>query len=112
MNSKVNTLISLGVSLAVIAGGIWFLYNHHNIFPYGGGQWHMPHQMWSAGTTMVGIVILFWIMVAAAVALVVSGVAAAYHDLGQHSEEKDAEAPERLKQRYPSGENDSSRLSQ
>lgn len=96
MNGKVSTLFSLGISLAVIAGGIWFLSNHHNFFLYGGDQWHMPHRMWSGGVTMVGIVILFWIMAVAAVALVISGVAAAYHDSGRHREDKEAGMPEKL----------------
>ena len=55
---------------------------------------------------MIGIMIVFWILVIAAVVFMASGLAAAYFGLGRHGKEKDFDALEILRKRYASGEID------
>jgi uncharacterized membrane protein len=75
MNRESGTLLSLGVSMALIAAAIWFLYSHLGSFGYGEGRWrHMPHHIMFGGTTMGFITNLFWAVAIAAVVFVVSGV--------------------------------------
>ena len=73
MNRKASTLLSLGISIALIAGTIWFLFNHQNSFGYGNSTWIMPHHMTIGGGGMGIIMILFWVAVIAAIVMVVSG---------------------------------------
>ena len=106
MNTKTSTLISLGISVALIAAGIWFLYNHHNYFGYGDGDWIMPHHMMMGGGGMGIIMILFWVAVLTAVGLLVSGLISrrSSSDDTVRNESVDFSALEILKQRYASGE--------
>jgi len=106
MNRKVSTLLSLGISIALIAGAIWFLFNHQNSFGYGYGRWMMPHHMALGGGGMGIIMILFWVAVVAAIVLVVSGIATGRRSPGSRDNEKSSNALEILKSRYARGEID------
>lgn len=106
MNRKTSTLISLGISVALIAAGIWFLDNHYNYFGYGDGDWIMPHHMMMGGGGMGIIMILFWVVVLIAVGLLVSGLMTrrTSSDDTVRKGSVGASALEILKQRYASGE--------
>lgn len=72
------TLISIGVSAALIAAGIWFLYNQSGPYNHGyrGGHWYnMPHDMMAGGWGMGVVMILFWLIVLVALVLLVYGLA-------------------------------------
>jgi putative membrane protein len=106
MNRKTSRLISLEISVALIAAGIWFLYNHHNYFGYGDGDWIMPHHMMMGGGGMGIIMILFWGALLTAIILLVSGLITRrrYSDHNDSKPSADSDALEILKQRYASGE--------
>ena len=106
MNRKTNILTSLGVSVALIAAGIWFLYNHHRNFGYGDGNWIMPHNMMMGGGGMGIVMILFWVVALAAVVLLVSGLITGGHSSNSKDSNPTLGALEILKQRYASGEID------
>jgi putative membrane protein len=106
MNRITSTLISLGISVALIAAGIWFLSNHHSFFGYGGGRWIMPRHMSMGGGGMGFIMIIFWVALLVAVILLISGLLTGRRysnkDVGKPSAGPDA--LEILKQRYARGE--------
>ena len=107
MNRRVNTLLSVGISIALIAGTIWFLFNHQNSFGYGNVRWIMPHHMTTIGRGGIGIVmILFWVAVIAAIAMVVSGIVSGRRSTGGPDNGKPSDALEILKTRYARGEID------
>ena len=106
MNRKTSTLMSLGLSVALIAGTMWFLYNHHNNFGYGNGRWIMPHHMTTGGGGMGIIMILFWVALIAAIALVVSGVISGKNFSNSPGNRRHPDAMEILKHRYAKGEID------
>ena len=83
MNRKTSTLISLGISVVLIAVGIWFLYNYHNNFGYGTRHWVMPHHMMRGGG-MGMIMLLFWMVVLSAAALLISGLITGAPLFGRH----------------------------
>ncbi|BBO90297.1 SHOCT domain-containing protein [Desulfosarcina ovata] len=106
MNRKTSTLMSLGISVALIAGAIWFLYDQHRSFGYGG--WYMPHQTMMGGGHGGGymgiFMILFWVVVIAAIALVVSGAISGRSSSPSERPPVLPNALEVLKRRYASGE--------
>jgi len=106
MNRKKSTFISLGISVALIAGGILFLCNHHNYFGYSDGDWFMPHNMMMGGGGMSIIMILFWVAILTAVGLLISGLITRRSSSDNTVRNKSAtsNALEILKQRYASGE--------
>ena len=109
MNRKVSTLLSVGISIALIVGAIWFLFYHQNSFSYGNGHWIMPHHMTIGGGGMGLIMILFWVAVIAAIAIVISGIFSGrsdrpFRDRPSHPNQPDA--LEILKARYAKGEID------
>jgi len=106
MNRITSTLMSLGISVALIAAGIWFLYNHHTFMGYGGNAWGMPHHMMMGGRGMGMMMILFWVVLIAAVVLLVSGLITRHHDEDQSGGKPvtESDALNILKQRYASGE--------
>lgn len=107
MNRKASTLLSLGISMALIAGTIWFLFNHQNSFGYGHGSWIMPHHMTLGGGSMGIIMILFWVAVIVAIVLIVSGIVSSRRSIGGTDNAKSSEdALEILKSRYARGEID------
>lgn len=72
MDRKTSTLMSLGISIALIAAGIWVLCNHQDNLGDGGRA--VSNQLMMNGGDMGIVMILFWVAVLAAVGLVVSGV--------------------------------------
>jgi putative membrane protein len=106
MNRKTSLLMSLGISLALIAAGIWFLYSHHYRFMFGDGRWTMPHQAMFGGGGMGIIMIVFWVVVIAAIALAVSGMISNRQAPGRREGEFGSDALEILRRRYARGEID------
>lgn len=106
MNRKTSTLISLGISVALIAAGIWFLYHHHRYLDYGDGNWIMPHHVMMGGGGMGIIMILFWVVLIAAIVLLVLGLITRrrFSDQSGGNPLDDSEALRILKQRYAKGE--------
>jgi putative membrane protein len=99
--------MSLGISLALIAAGIWFLYSHHYRFMFGDGRWTMPHHAMIGGGGLGIVMILFWVVVIAAIAIAVSGTISNRHLLhrGDDNAAPD-DALEILRRRYARGEID------
>jgi len=107
MNRKASTLLSLGISIALIAGAIWFLFNYHSRFGYGTGPWVMPHHRTTIGGGGMGIImILFWVAVIAAIVMVVSGIVSGRRTPGGPDNAKSSDALDILKARYARGEID------
>jgi putative membrane protein len=106
MNRKTSTLISVGISVALIAAGIWFLYNHYYYFGYGDSGWNMPHQMMIGGGSMGIIMIILWVVLLTAIVLLVSGLITRrpFSDQSGGKPLADSDALEILKRRYASGE--------
>lgn len=105
MNRKTSTLISLGISVALIAAGILFLYSHHNYMGYG-AKWIRPHHMMMTGGGMGLIMVLFWVVLLTAVVLLISGMITRRHFEGHSvgNPEAESDALNILKQRYANGE--------
>lgn len=107
MNTRGSTLLSLGISLALIAAGIWFLYNHHAGMGFGNTTyWTMPHHMIAGGYGMGIVMILFWVAVVAAIILLVSGALSGRSDSNRGNYERHDRSLEILKERYARGEID------
>ena len=106
MNRKTSTWISLGISVALIAAGIWFLNNHYYYFGYGDSGWNMPHHRMMGGGGMGIIMILFWVVLLAAIVLLVSGLITRrpFSDQNGGKPLADSDALDILKRRYASGE--------
>ncbi len=106
MNRKASTLISLGISVALIAAGIWFLYNHYYFFGFGRGILSRPHHMLMGGSGMGIIMILFWAGLATAVILLLSGLMkiGRFSDSNDGNPLADSDALDILKRRYASGD--------
>ena len=103
MNRKTSTLLSIGLSAALVAGAIWFLFNHHNDM-WASGPWPMPHGMMIGGAGMGFLMILFWLVVIVALVLL---IAAAFSGRGRSS--RTESALEILQKRYARGEIDKGR---
>jgi putative membrane protein len=101
------TLISLGISAALIAAGIWFLYDQRGPYHYGYGvPWSGgPHGMMVSAGGMGVVMVLFWIIVLVALFLLVYGVASARHP-ASGSVKDEPDAFEILKRRFARGEID------
>jgi putative membrane protein len=106
MNRKASLLLSLGLSMALIAAGIWFLYSHHYRFVFGDGRWAMPHHAMIGGGGMGFIMIVFWVAVIAAIALAISGAISNGHTPSRREGESGTDALEILRRRYARGEID------
>lgn len=103
MKRKAGTLLSLGISIALLAGAIWFLFNFHTLLGYGQGRWIIPHEMMRGGSGMGIIMILLWLAVIGAIALVISGAISGNPSSGN---QRPPDAMEILKRRYAKGEID------
>jgi putative membrane protein len=104
MNRNSSALFAIGIAAAMIAAGIWYLYDHHIGMFYGAGRGLMGPGM-MAGGGMGIVMVLFWIVLLVALVLVVSGAAAGIRNRGNQS--TDASDPlEILKRRYARGEID------
>ena len=103
MNRNTSTLLSLGVSAVLIAVGVWFLYNHSIGFWPGHGRWAMGgYGMMGGGMGIV--MIIFWMVLIAAVVLLLSGAVNGLR--GTKRNQEGASSLEILKQRYARGEID------
>jgi len=110
MNRKTSTLLSLGISIALIAVGIWFLCNHQNNLGYGDGDWTMPYHMMIAGGGMEIVIILFWIAVLSAIALVVTGVISNCRSSDRNGSHKSSHSVRSLNPHTARGKIDKSRF--
>jgi putative membrane protein len=101
-------LVSIGLSAGLIALGIWFLASRHGLYRFSRGDW-MPHDMIMGGP-MGFVMILFWIVVIAALVLLISTVLTVRRTTADtHPDAPDAFAPdalEILKRRYAKGDID------
>ena len=89
MNQKKATLISLGISMALIALGILFLYTHHmsEWYGYKGGRMEIETMM---GGALVLVKILFWIVLLTGLVLMLLGFLARTAGLPKSTAEHDA----------------------
>ncbi len=110
MNRITSTLLSLGISIALIAVGIWFLCNHQNNLGYGRGGWITPYHMMMGEGGMVIMTVLFWVAVLSAIALVVSGVISNHRFSGGHSSEPSSRPAKNMQQRNAPGKTGESRF--
>jgi putative membrane protein len=103
MDRKTSTFLSIGISAALVAGAIWFLFNHHNDM-WAAGPWTMPHGMMMGGG-MGFLMMLFWAVVLIALALLISAVFS-----GRRPSSHTESALEILQKRYARGEIDKDRF--
>jgi putative membrane protein len=104
MNRKTSSLLSIGISAALVAGAIWFLFHHHNDM-WAAGPWTMPHGMMMGGGGMVFLMMLFWAVVLIALVLLISAVFS-----GRRPSSPAESALEILQKRYARGEIDKDRF--
>lgn len=104
MKRTTSTLLSLGVSVSIIALGVWFLYDHSMSGWSGKGRWLMGHHGYMGGGMGI-IMFIFWVFLIGAIALLVSGVVNGIRD-SKHHQESVRNPIEILKQRYAQGEID------
>jgi putative membrane protein len=97
MDRKTSTFLSIGISAALVAGAIWFLFNHHNDM-WAAGPWTMPHGMMMGGG-MGFLMMLFWAVVLIALVLLISAVFS-----GRRPSSHTESALEILQKRYARGE--------
>ena len=104
MKRTTSTLLSLGVSVFIIALGVWFLYDHSMGGWSGNGRWLMGHHGYMGGGMGI-IMIIFWVFLIGAIALLVSGVIKGTRG-AKHHQDGLRNPIEILKQRYAQGEID------
>ena len=107
MDRKTSTFLSIGISAALVAGAIWFLFNHHNNM-WASGYWQqMPHGqgMMIGGAGMGFLMILFWVVAAVALIFLASAVFSGLKKTSSHTDS----ALEILQKRYARGEIDKRR---
>jgi putative membrane protein len=110
MNRKSSMLMSLGISIALIAAAIWFLWNHQSRFGFGDGGWNMSYHMMMGGAGLGIVMILFWAAVLAAIGLVISGAIVHRRSSGGTDRQHTSDARETPKQRHARSEIDTSRF--
>lgn len=105
MDRKTSTFLSIGISAALVAGAIWFLFNHHRDM-WATGAWQMhPHGMMIGGGGMGVLMILFWAVVIVALVLLISALFS-----GRRPSSRTESALEILQKRYARGEIDKNRF--
>jgi len=100
----------MGISIALIAAGIWFLCNHQSTFGYGDVGWPMPNYMMMTGDGLGVIKIMFWAIVLLSIGLVTSGVISIRRSSGNCEGQAFTDAVNMLKRRYARGEIDKSQF--
>ena len=105
MNRKSTSYMSLGLSMALIAAVIWFLYYLYT-GPWGRFDgWQAPHHGWMMEGGGIGLImIIFWVIVVAAITLLISGAVCSRHPLERNDDR--VSKLEILKQRHARGEID------
>ena len=103
MNRKTSSLLSIGISAALVAGAIFFLFNHHTDM-LAAGPWTLPHGMMMGGG-MGFLLFLFWAVVLIALVLLISAVFS-----GRRPSSHTESALEILQKRYARGEIDKDRF--
>jgi len=104
MNRKTSTLLSIGISAALVAAAIGFLFSRHADLWMRGPGWRMPHgMMMGGGTGLLGI--LFWLVVIVALVFLVSAAFPSRTASGHRESAIDI-----LKKRYARGEIDKARF--
>ena len=74
MDHKKSTYLSIGISAALVAGAIWFLFNHRYSV-WATGYWQMPQGMMIGGGAGFGILmLLFWVVVIVALVLLIAAL--------------------------------------
>lgn len=104
MDRKTSTFLSIGISAALVAGAIWFLFNHHKDM-WATGAWPMSHGMMIGGGGMGILMFLFWAAAIIALVLLVSALFSG-RSTSSHAES----ALEILQRRYARGEIDKNRF--
>ena len=104
MNRKTSTLLSMGISIVLIALGVGFLYNHNMDFWSPHGRWAMGHQGFMGGG-MGFIMIILWVFAIGALVLLISAMVNSVSGAGQDRGEA-GKPLDILKQRYARGEID------
>jgi putative membrane protein len=102
MNHKTSTLISIGISAVLVALGVWFLYRHNIGFWPENERWLMGHHSFIGGGMGI-IMIIFWVLIIGAFALLVSGGVNGIRAARQRGEDS-PDPLEILKQCYARGE--------
>jgi putative membrane protein len=103
MNRTTSTLLSLGVSITLIAFGVWFLCSHEGIWPES-GRWMMGHRNNMGGGLGI-LMITFWVLLIAAFVLLISGAVNGIRSIRQTQNDL-PDSIEILRQRYARGEID------
>jgi uncharacterized membrane protein len=101
MNPRTSTLLSIGLSAALVAAGILFLFNHHGDM-WTRGPWTMPHGMMGGG--MGFGMLLFGVVFLVALVVLLSAFMS-----GRRPASRD-EALTILEKRYARGEIDKARF--
>ena len=106
MDRKGSTFLSIGLSAALVAAAIWFLYSHHRSM-WASGYAQIPHAQQGlliGGAGLEFLMFFFWLVVI--VALVTLVLALFY---GRRSTPRSESALEILHKRYARGEIDKAR---
>jgi putative membrane protein len=93
-------LLSIGISAALVAGAIWFLFNHHYDM-WVAGSWQMPHGMMIGAGGLGFLMMLFWGVIIVALVMLVSALFS-----GRRTSFPSESALEILQKRYARGEID------
>ena len=105
MDYKKSTFLSIGLSAALVAGAIWFLFDHRYAL-WATGYWQMPQGMMIGSGAGFGILmLLFWGVVVVALVLL---IAALFSGSGSRAAipPSSESALEILQKRYARGEID------
>lgn len=97
MDRETSPFLSIGLSAALVAVAIWFLFNHYGV--WASGYWQMPHGMMIGGAGLSFLMLLFWGVVIGAMVMLVMALVP-----GRRSAAQTENALEILDKRYASGE--------
>ena len=104
MKKTTSTLLSLGVSVSLIALGVWLLYDHSMGGWSENGRWMMGHHGHMGGGMGI-VMIVFWIFLFGAIGLLISGAVNGIRG-AKHHQDSVRNPIETLKQRYAQGKID------